>query len=102
MYSLFRLACQVLDTNESGLYDQIYTVKDHMGPDPSLDIELEELICWYVRDSVRIGMPRNQQQCLHHIEIYLRTYGINVPQFTNGKPGIYATLSFLKKMFDHG
>ena len=72
------------------MFDEISTVKDYMGPDPSLDPDLEERIRSYVRDSIRIGMPRSQGQVLCHIETYLNTFGIHVPRFTNGKPGIYS------------
>ena len=86
---LFRLACENLQPNDLGLFDEITTVKQYMGPDPSLDEHLEEIIRSYVRDSIRIGMPRSRPQILHEIEIYLNTYGIHVPRFRNGKPGKY-------------
>ena len=76
-----------LEPNHSGMYEEIVTVKDYMGPDPLLDAELEEKIRLYVKDTLRIGMPRSQQQCLLDIEIYLETYGIHVPRFRDGRPG---------------
>ena len=36
--------------NERGMYDEIYTVKAYMGPDPSLPPKLEERIRMYVTD----------------------------------------------------
>ena len=71
------------------MYDDISTVKDYMGPDHSLDDDLEERIRLYVRDSARIGMPRSMPQFLVHIQIYLNTFGIDVSRFRNGKPGTY-------------
>ena len=96
---LFRLARENVERNESGLYDNISTVKDYMGPDPSLDVDLEEKIRLYVRDTPRIGMPRSQHKCLLDIETYIKTFGIDVPRFRDGRPGKcpsngYSTLKF--------
>ena len=83
------MACDNIERSNSGYYDTIFTVKQYMGPDPSLDPNLEEIIQLYVRDSPRIGMPRSMPQCLIDIETYLRTFGIEVPRFNAGKPGNY-------------
>ena len=69
------------------MYDEIYTVKAYMGPDPSLPPKLEERIRMYVTDCTHIGMPRNQQRYLKDIEVYLKTFNINVSRFRNGRPG---------------
>ena len=88
-YYIFRLACDNLQTNEFGLYDEISMVKDYMGPDPPLEEDLEERLRMYIRESTIIGIPRNQQRFLLDIDVYLKTYGIILPRFCNGKPGIW-------------
>ena len=39
-----------MEPDEHGRYSEISTVKDNMGPQPSLDPELEELIRLYIED----------------------------------------------------
>ena len=70
------------------MYDDIWTVKPYMGPDSSLDPELEQRIRLYVQDTTRIGIPRSQHKCLVDIEVYLKTFNISAPRFKDGRPGI--------------
>ena len=88
------MARDYLVPNELGLYEEISTVKDYMGPDPSLDADLEEKIRLYVQDTLKIGMPRSQDKFLMDIQTYINTFGIQVPRFNNGKPGTVSTLYF--------
>ena len=75
-----------MEPDEHGRYSEISTVKDNMGPQPSLDPELEELIRLYIEDCDRIGIPRYQQRCLEEIQLYLNTHNIQVPRFVKNKP----------------
>ena len=81
------MARESVTADESGKYEDIPTVKDFMGPDPSLDADLEERIRLYIRDMFPLGMPRSQQKFLNDIETYLKTFDIHVPRFKNGRPG---------------
>ena len=83
---LSRIARQVLQPDEHGMYGEITTIKDHRGPGPALSAELEEKIRLWVRDSPRIGMARNQHRHLVDIGTYLETFNINVERFKDGIP----------------
>ena len=72
------------------MYEEISTVKDSMGLEPSLDSDLEKKIRLYLTDTLRIGMPRSMSKFLTDIQVYLTTFGIHVPRFRNNKPGIYS------------
>ena len=94
MINLFRIAREVLQPDENGMYGDITTIKDNRGPEPVLNAELEEKIRLWVRDSPRIGMARNQRRHLVDIGTYLETFNINVERFKDGIPSM-DSLQFL-------
>ena len=82
------------------MYGEITTIKDHRGPGPALSAELEEKIRLWVRDSLRLGMARNQRRHLVDIGTYLETFNINVERFKDGIPSkdscrFYSTIKLL-------
>ena len=86
---LFRKARDNLRPDEHGRYHEISTVKENIGPVPSLSSAVEEKIRLYIEDCYRIGLPRYQEKCLCDIQAYLNMNKITVPRFNDNKPGIY-------------
>ena len=73
--------------DEDGKYNEIWTVKDRMGPKASLEASLEERISSFVRDSTRLGFPRIQNRFLVDIGVFMEMHQIDVERFLEGVPG---------------
>ena len=76
-----------LPRQEDGTYGEITTIKDHLGREPSLPREVEQVLKMYLEHCRYIGVPRSRGRCARDIQEMVIQEHLPVRQFVYNKPG---------------